>query len=59
MITYRQISKTEIEVVLDRKKVGAIYTVDGGFQYWPKGPRSEGGEVFPTLHACKQSLEGQ
>lgn len=57
MITYREQDSAEIKVWLDGKYVGTIFSLpDGSWQYWPKGPRSEGGEKFPTLAACKRSL---
>lgn len=44
-------------VRLDGKVVGRIFRRDGGFQYVPNGNRKIGGEVYPTLEACKKSLE--
>jgi len=55
MITFKQIDPKTIHVLLENKRIGEIRTVDGGFQYFPKGQK-KGGDVFPTLAACKQSL---
>jgi hypothetical protein len=43
-------------VILDKKVVGRIKRVDGGWQYFPKG-QSTGGDIFPSVGLCKQSLE--
>lgn len=43
-------------VYLDAKRVGSIKKVTGGWQYFPKGAKQLGGEVFPTLRACQNSL---
>jgi hypothetical protein len=49
-----------ITVFLDGKPVGHIEQLfDGMWQYWPKGPRAEGGDKFPTLALCKRSLEAE
>ena len=56
MITYRPMSKTSITVFLDKKIVGHIKTVAGGYQYFPKGCK-DGGDILPTVFAVKQSLE--
>ena len=45
-----------IRVNLGGKKVGEIRSVEGGWQYYPRG-QSTGGEVFPTIGRCKESLE--
>jgi len=55
MITFKQIDPKTIHVLLENKRIGEIRSVEGGFQYFPKGQK-KGGEVFPTLAACKQSL---
>lgn len=66
-------SNTRVRVVkvkLDGKIVGHIHHVTGsvrrkdgvtvwqrpGYQYTPKG-QSQGGDVYPTLALCQQSLE--
>jgi len=46
----------DVVVRLEGKVVGDIRKVEGGWQYKPKGARPGG--VFPTLEACKASLEG-
>jgi len=63
-ITYMQRASL-ISVLLDGKSVGAIHsrmTKNGIlYQYVPKGKtgRDGGGELFPTLEGCKQSLESE
>lgn len=55
---YALAGRLRVRVHLEGKYVGHIEQLsDGMWQYWPKGPKSEGGEKFPTLAACKQSLE--
>ena len=49
------IKNTEISVKLDKRIIGKIKQVNGGWQYFPKGSK-RGGEVFSTESACKQSL---
>ncbi len=66
-LTYRE----ETRVYLGKRHIGTIRAVYaarndfpsnrqpgnlGGYRYHPKGDR-KGGEVFPTLNACKRSLE--
>lgn len=58
-IRYEYIDDRTTAVYLDGKRVGEICKMTDGFQYWPKGSRMEGGEIFPTLRECKQSLEAQ
>jgi len=55
VLQFNPINANTIAVLLENKRVGEIRTVEGGFQYFPKGQR-KGGEVFPSLAACKQSL---
>ena len=62
-ITYHDLTRGELAVYIGRTRVGVIKRRDGirpkgkaGFQYIPKGQRT-GGDVFPTLAECKQSLE--
>jgi hypothetical protein len=52
-----------VEVYLDGqlagkiKKVSKDGTISGyGWQYFPKG-QTKGGEIYPSLLACKKSLE--
>jgi hypothetical protein len=58
-ITYKDLNPNRIAVFLEGKRVGSIYkdATYGTFQYWPWGEMEEGGEKFPTLALCKQSLE--
>jgi hypothetical protein len=51
-ITY----ETEISVALDGEHVGKIQSEEGGYRYFPLFDL-KGGELFPTLDACKASLE--
>lgn len=54
MIEY--VETVKIVVKLDKKIIGEIKKVDGGFQYFPKGSKT-GGDIFITLNKCKYSLE--
>lgn len=63
-IMYKAIEASALDVVtvfLDGKHVGRIQRERihaGGFYYQPKGTlQKDRGEVFPTLDACKRSLE--
>jgi hypothetical protein len=42
-------------VKIGRRMAGTIKTVEGGFQYWPKGSRNAG-DIFPTMAECRRSL---
>lgn len=55
MIEYL-LSSGNLKVRLDGKIIGSIHTINGGFQYFPKGSKT-GGKLFPSLEACKRSLE--
>ncbi len=59
-ITYIPVPE-HFKVKLDGKLVGVIKRSGDdrgyGWRYFPKGDRI-GGQVFPTLAACKRSLEG-
>lgn len=62
MITYRNQNgspkgKWNINVLLEGIIVGEIRKMATGYVYIPKGKRT-GGETFPTLDACKASIEG-
>jgi len=54
-ITKTKKSNSIITVKLDKKIVGEIRPVTGGWQYYPKGQKT-GGEVFEKLSLCKKSL---
>jgi len=56
MLTYHNQTPTSVEVFLDKKYVGSIKKVEGGWQYTPKRSK-DGGDVFKTLQQCKHSLE--
>jgi hypothetical protein len=64
MITYKgygvPIGKRpfELAVYSNGRRVGAIVNKGGGWQYFPKGSK-EGGDIFPILRECKNSLEGE
>jgi hypothetical protein len=45
----------DIDVRLDGTRVGVIRAFATGYQYKPTGGKA--GEIFPTLDACKASLE--
>lgn len=48
--------KWDINVRLGGKIVGAIVRLADGYAYKPTGRKH--GDVFPTLEACKASVEG-
>lgn len=47
-----------IAVNLDGKKVGFIRHKENGYTYFPATTPRNGGESYPTLDACKRSIEG-
>jgi hypothetical protein len=51
-------SKDVMRVKLDRKIVGVIRIVEGGYAYFPKGSK-EGGEVFKSVREVQLDLEGE
>jgi hypothetical protein len=61
MITYknREVSKvgTVVDVFLEKRKVGTIYRVMGGYQY--QISKNNVGQIYPTLTQVKQSLESE
>lgn len=56
MITYIVDDKNAIIVKSGRKTIGKIKKVQGGYQYFPLGKKI-GGDVFPSIVGCKNSLE--
>jgi hypothetical protein len=48
--------KGAVVVYLERRRIGTILPVKGGFQYAPINSK-ERGEVFLTVEGCKLSLE--
>jgi hypothetical protein len=57
MITYQERSQSKILVRLEGRAVGYILRQGReGWQYRPYGVRAYGA-TFPTLEACKQSLQ--
>lgn len=57
MITYKPDAKGQtITVYLGRKIAGRIIWTLAGYRYLPRGSSSLG-EPYPTLEACKRSLE--
>jgi len=61
MITYKEEKYRKVYVYLEKKLVGKINCMpDSKFQYIPLGVTSKnGGEIFDSLIACKQSLEAE
>lgn len=56
--TVSQVPSFEMAVFLEGKRVGTIYNIHGkGFHYVPKGQKN-GGDYFPTLALCQNSLRG-
>lgn len=50
---------TRTNVFLNGEHVGAIeHNKSGTFQYFPKDT-DDGGDLYPTLAACKASLEAE
>ena len=47
--------KAPVVVLLENRVVGKIELVKGGYQYRTKNNLR--GEIFPTFHACQDSLE--
>lgn len=47
---------TPIPVRLDKKRVGTIKPVEGGWQYFPLNHK-QGGEIFDSITKVQQSLE--
>ncbi len=57
MIEYKHSDKSkDIQVKLNRVRVGTIKPVKGGFQYFPIS-KKVGGEIFDTVEKVKRSLE--
>jgi hypothetical protein len=57
MIEYKHSDKSkDIQVKLNRVRVGTIKPVKGGFQYFPISAKV-GGEIFDTVGKVKRSLE--
>jgi hypothetical protein len=57
-IAYTITNEGDIAVRLDGRKVGEIRMLPNGFKYYPRGAKT-GGESFPSLEACKSSLEDE
>jgi hypothetical protein len=57
-ITYHNTVNSTIAVKIDGRISGHIRTVNGFWQYWPKGSKIAG-ELFPTLDECQKSLESE
>ena len=56
-ITYKAGAiKKSVIVYLDGKRVGYIYKVDGGYQYFPGKIKKEGGSILKTLREVKEDL---
>lgn len=52
MITYKE----NIKVFLDKKHVGNIKSVSGGYSYFPKGSKTHG-QIYQSVEKVKCSLE--
>lgn len=57
-ITYAQHYGGQTRVSLEGRWIGYIKQEDGGWRYYPKG-WTTGGDIYPTLAACKASLEAE
>lgn len=60
MITYHERGDSKINVRLEGRTVVHMRRLigeRGGWQYVPVGSYGKGGDIFPTLEACKQSLQ--
>ena len=59
MLTFknREVQKVGIvtDVFLEKRKVGTIYRVVGGYQY--QVDKNNVGQIYPTLNDVKKSLE--
>ncbi|HEX3156823.1 MAG TPA: hypothetical protein VHV32_19495 [Candidatus Angelobacter sp.] len=63
MIVYKEIKNGNNEIIqvgvyLENQRVGSIEKEVGGWRYVPKG-KSDGGELLPSIHAVKRSLESE
>jgi hypothetical protein len=58
MISYTPNPDQSITVHLDKKVVGTIRRVAGGWQYFPQG-RKEGGSIWPSIARVKREIEGE
>lgn len=57
-ITYVNTNRSFVEVFLNKKHVGNIVRVAGGYQYRPKNVKSTMyGQCMSTIELVKQSLE--
>ncbi len=62
MVTFHVRGDSAVNVRLDGRFVGVIRRLigdNGGWRYHPRGAAHLAGEIFPTLDACKQSLQTQ
>jgi len=59
MIQYKEVHQNYINVFLDKKRVGHIIIVAGGFQYRTKKNkgRQYSGNIYNTIDEVKYSLE--
>jgi hypothetical protein len=57
-ITYKAGAiKQSVIVYLDGKRVGCIYKVEGGYQYFPGKIKKGGGSILKALKEVKEDLE--
>jgi hypothetical protein len=59
MITYKTLPNKNVQVLLDKKLIGTIKSVEGGYQYFPKSTPKKGGKIFWALDDVKASLEDE
>ena len=52
-------ANTSIPVMLGRKRVGHIRSMELGFAYYPKGASRFSGCAFDTIEKVKQSIEAK
>jgi hypothetical protein len=57
MITYTKLIDVQYIVKIDGKEVGRIRQEPDGFAYYPQNKKKYKGDTYPTLEACKASLE--
>jgi len=58
MITYKEFALGKISVFLEGKKIGSIFKLKDGYQYWPQDRKKYAGSFWPTLQQVKNDIEG-
>lgn len=51
------VPEKKLLVYLDGKRVGCIYKVEGGYQYFPGKVKNLGGFIYKTIKGVKADLE--